>query len=784
MGVPGLWNAIREAGVPRSLTSIAVVDGFQSASSSASTSSTSTSTSTLTSASASSTSRANSHASPNPRPHPRAFRIGIDASIWFVHAEYGKEGENPELRTIFFRLTRLLQVPYLPLFVFDGPLRPAMKRGKLIDTKPNWMIDGLKGMIEAFGFEWRTAPGEAEAELAYLNRIGVIDAVLTDDVDTLVFGASQSKNLSGNRAHDLTNADGRDDKNHTMTFSAQDIARHPNISLDTPSLILIALLSGGDYSPGIPGCGISVSASLAQAGFGRSLVSKVQSLSLSISLGLQSSSSSSSGGSSGSRTAKTKTSKTRVTLGTSEKEELLTWLESWREELCKELRTNSRGFLKKRMPALASRIEREKWVPDLQVLMAYVCPVTSEERAVAKALLSLSSSSSSLQPSTAEVVERAKKQIADELRTQYVWKHDPDIGAIARVCEDRFEWGVREVILKRFRSWLWVGVVCRMLRRASINLDLDLLADERGGEGEGGGGEGEGREGRSSTPLPSSSQRTETAKRLESLVMSSPRKGTSRRPLVSPLSLSHSPDDSDSDFDTNSNSNEGGKVILKIHSSRTHASTDGLLEYRLEVDPSGFVRAVEEGIEGKRSVARSGWTDSEDEGEGGGGGSSSDPESSKKTGKKGGKGGGKKEDPREPVRMWMPACMVERVVPGLVREFEERCAKKSSKSKTSSATKASSTTAKGKAKAKAPPRAKSTTAIPSSSQLSSSMTMVESSDEEDEEDDSVPMPITKPKPRPRVRKAATAPSGSTRPRMMEVSDDGGKGEGDEDDEVF
>jgi hypothetical protein len=42
--------------------------------------------------------------------HPRAFRVGIDASIWFVHAEYGKEGENPELRTIFFRLTKLLQV--------------------------------------------------------------------------------------------------------------------------------------------------------------------------------------------------------------------------------------------------------------------------------------------------------------------------------------------------------------------------------------------------------------------------------------------------------------------------------------------------------------------------------------------------------------------------------------------------------------------------------------------------------------------------------------------------
>ena len=33
------------------------------------------------------------------------------------------------------------------------------------------------------------APGEAEAELAYLNRIGVVDAVLSDDVDTFLFGA-------------------------------------------------------------------------------------------------------------------------------------------------------------------------------------------------------------------------------------------------------------------------------------------------------------------------------------------------------------------------------------------------------------------------------------------------------------------------------------------------------------------------------------------------------------------------------------------------------------------
>ena len=33
----------------------------------------------------------------------RGYRLGIDASIWFFHAKGGCEGENPELRTLFFK---------------------------------------------------------------------------------------------------------------------------------------------------------------------------------------------------------------------------------------------------------------------------------------------------------------------------------------------------------------------------------------------------------------------------------------------------------------------------------------------------------------------------------------------------------------------------------------------------------------------------------------------------------------------------------------------------------
>ena len=137
MGVPGLWDVrlfcssffpcldlqpfklLRPAGKRRSLTNLAVVDGFEC------------NVGGL-----------------------RGLRVGIDASIWFYHAAYGREGENPELRTLFFRCSRLLGIPLLPLFVFDGPKRPSMKRNKKISGKAHWLTDGMKNIIEAFGFEW------------------------------------------------------------------------------------------------------------------------------------------------------------------------------------------------------------------------------------------------------------------------------------------------------------------------------------------------------------------------------------------------------------------------------------------------------------------------------------------------------------------------------------------------------------------------------------------------------------------------------------------------------
>ncbi|EKM76246.1 hypothetical protein AGABI1DRAFT_9336, partial [Agaricus bisporus var. burnettii JB137-S8] len=307
MGVAGLWDVLKPAAKTRSLTELAVKEGFQT----------------------------------NPK-GLRGYRIGIDASIWFFHAEYGKEGENPVLRTLFFRCATLTKAPFLPLFVFDGPKRPDFKRGKRINKSTNKLITGMKTIVEAFGFEWRTAPGEAEAELAYLNRIGVIDGILSDDVDNFLFGAltvirNQSNNLSGNKSNPVVNSEGKDDKNHTRVFRLQDIQDHEDIQLSRGGLILIGLLSGGDYEEGLRKCGMVTAHSLARCGFGDTLFEAANKLS---------------------------------------QEELVDFLHTWREELRQELKTNSKGYLKNRQIALSKSVPDT--FPNIDVLLSYAQPITSE----------------------------------------------------------------------------------------------------------------------------------------------------------------------------------------------------------------------------------------------------------------------------------------------------------------------------------------------------------------------------------------------------------------------
>lgn len=51
------------------------------------------------------------------------------------------------------------------------------------------LTEGMKKLINIFGWQWVMARGKAEAELAQMNANGEIDAVMTDNVDAFLFGA-------------------------------------------------------------------------------------------------------------------------------------------------------------------------------------------------------------------------------------------------------------------------------------------------------------------------------------------------------------------------------------------------------------------------------------------------------------------------------------------------------------------------------------------------------------------------------------------------------------------
>jgi Holliday junction resolvase YEN1 len=289
---------------------------------------------------------------------------------------------------------------------------------------------------------------------------------------------------------------------------------HPNIGLTRGGLILIGLLSGGDYhQAGLARCGTKIAHGLAKCGFGDSLFQAASTLS---------------------------------------RQELSDYLIVWREQLRHELLTNSQGILGKKFASLANSVPND--FPDIDIVLSYTDPITSETEG------------------------RAMNNF------KITWSKEPDLGKLANICELYFEWGVKDIIIKRFRTVIWPSAVLRIMRRRVLDADngLDL------------------------TPISTIGK----SKEVENL------------------------------------GNE--RLVVKIHSTRSHASTDGILEYRLEVSPSQLLNDCEAGILGIRPpIEDDEWDDEED----------------KKVKKP-------PPDPQSHLRIWIPASLVQIIEPDLVNDFE------------------------------------------------------------------------------------------------------------------
>lgn len=282
MGVPGLWDVLRKAAKVQSLTEIA---------------------------------------SSSRRGH---VRLAIDVSIWGHQCQAAQGGENPALRTFYFRLCRLLALGVRAVFVFDGSARPVYKRG-VRKRAPNRMTS-FRHLASLFGFQVWQAPGEAEAECAMLQRLGLVDGVLSDDVDALMFGAQRVYREWGQVGPSgLREAGATTD--FATCFDACEIRRA--CRLDAPGMALVAMMSGADYRTGGTAlCGIKTAVECAQAGYGESLQAC--------------------------------TSATERT--------------AWRLRLQKALQTNCTGEFSRRNP----RIVLGEDFPDTELLALYTSPVVTE----------------------------------------------------------------------------------------------------------------------------------------------------------------------------------------------------------------------------------------------------------------------------------------------------------------------------------------------------------------------------------------------------------------------
>ncbi|KAF9045348.1 PIN domain-like protein [Panaeolus papilionaceus] len=250
---------------------------------------------------------------------------------------HGVHGQSMSLQIFFHKLAAFSEVKATFVFVPDGDKRPAIKRGHQVRHEVWWTFV-VEDLIHAFGFRVHKALGEAEAELAMLNHSGVIDAVISNDSDTLVFGAETVIKIFTDqflRAHQLP-------RDTVEVYTNGRIARQAHLSMG--GLILFALLNGGDYdATGIPNCGAIIAKALCRCGYGDELLEA-----------------------------------TRAYLINDDNPTAFDhFIQDWRNRLCDELHNNTHQQLTFRRPDLAHAIESSDF-PKREVLMAYVTPLTTE----------------------------------------------------------------------------------------------------------------------------------------------------------------------------------------------------------------------------------------------------------------------------------------------------------------------------------------------------------------------------------------------------------------------
>ncbi|KAJ3518141.1 hypothetical protein NLJ89_g64 [Agrocybe chaxingu] len=270
-------------------------------------------------------------------------------------------------------------------------------------------------------------------------------------------------------------------------------------------------------------------------------------------------------------------------------QDLQEFLHHWRERVNGELRTNMRGFLPHR-----TSLSLPITFPELDVLEKYANPTHS----------------------TSGRMRNGSVALRDV--------NNLDLGRVASLCEQYFEWGYRDRIIERFRALMWPAAVMHVLRRAALEAD-----DEAGR--------------RSSV----CGREVGTPASIVQQYLGAVNKIHARQEMYADVFVNRT--QTQERTTPNAGPPDPRPIITSIVGSRQHPSTGHLLQYRVEISPIQLVTLTNAGIQGTRSHPP-GTTPS-------------------------------KTDRNSTLQLWIPATILQRVHPSMVEHYTLEKTRKKGKGK-------------------------------------------------------------------------------------------------------
>ncbi|MEB3774366.1 MAG: flap endonuclease-1 [Desulfurococcales archaeon] len=188
------------------------------------------------------------------------------------------------LSGLFYRTINLAEEGVRPVYVFDGEpprfkakeleeraRRREQAEAKLAEARTaglveearkyaqqairlsSGMVEEAKKLLEAMGIPWVQAPGEGEAQAAYMARRGDAWAAGSQDYDSLLFGSTRLvRNLAITGRRKLP---GKDLYVEVKPEVIELSALLKNLGITREQLIAIGIILGTDYNEGAKGIG-------------------------------------------------------------------------------------------------------------------------------------------------------------------------------------------------------------------------------------------------------------------------------------------------------------------------------------------------------------------------------------------------------------------------------------------------------------------------------------------------------------------------------------------------